>query len=243
MLKKLPILRVRRTGQNNTHADLRVRRDRVLCALQWLQQNNPFYTNITIDLTAIQRLPDDGIPPQLMAVDDEDTQHEHSSDEDNIDSLHEDTSSSHSFLPLPKRSATEEDAIRAAVNGEDVVDWQTIGEQPLNKFNTPGLASLAFPTLLPYGTGDPTYPGRQRKVTLADSFKHLTRYANKVDGTIHWQFASHPRFPYWALNMKPRHQLISQSSIYLHQHPTDAHITIEQLRDMVGHLSGQRLMQ
>lgn len=53
-VEKLPILLVRRTGQNNTHADLRVRRDRVLCALQWLQQNNPFYTNITIDLTAIQ---------------------------------------------------------------------------------------------------------------------------------------------------------------------------------------------
>ena len=50
------------------------------------------------------------------------------------------------------------------------------------------------------------------------------------------------RFPYWALNMKLRHQLLSQSSVYIHQHPGDANLTIENLRDMVGRLSAEQLM-
>lgn len=40
-----------------------------------------------------------------------------------------------------------------------------------------------------------------------------------------------------------RHQLISQSSVYLHHHPADAQLTVEDLRDMVGHLSAEQLMQ
>lgn len=53
---------------------------------------------------------------------------------------------------------------------------------------------------------------------------------------LQWRFASHPRFPYWALNMKMRHQLISQASIYFHQNPDNANLTIEELQAMVGSL-------
>ena len=67
---ELPILVLWRTGEDNTHTDLRVRRDSVFIALQWLQTHNPFYANITIDHVALHQLPDDGIPPELMAVDD-----------------------------------------------------------------------------------------------------------------------------------------------------------------------------
>lgn len=35
---------------------------------------------------------------------------------------------------------------------------------------------------------------------------------------------SHPGFLYWALNIKMRHQLISQTSIYLHHHPADGNL-------------------
>ncbi len=37
--------------------------------------------------------------------------------------------------------------------------------------------------------------------------------------------------------MKLRHQLISQASVFVHQH------TIDDLRDMVGHASAENLMQ
>lgn len=42
-VSRLPILVLRRHGQQNTHADFRVRRDKVLTALQWLQLNNQCY--------------------------------------------------------------------------------------------------------------------------------------------------------------------------------------------------------
>lgn len=67
-VQDLPVLLLRRTGEDNTHTDLRVRRDKVLNALQWLQQNNPFYTNITIDHVAVQQLPFDDIPAELIVA-------------------------------------------------------------------------------------------------------------------------------------------------------------------------------
>lgn len=58
----------------------------------------------------------------------------------------------------------------------------------------------------------------------------------------HRQFTSHFQFPFWALNMKQRHQLLSQSSVYLHHHPADAALTIEDLQSMVGSMSVAQLM-
>ena len=45
-VSQLPVLVVRRHGTENTHADFRVRRGKVMEALQWLQQNNRFYQDI-----------------------------------------------------------------------------------------------------------------------------------------------------------------------------------------------------
>ena len=102
---------------------------------------------------------------------------------------------------------------------------------------------MAFPTLFPYGKGDPTKCTRLREVSLTDGFKHLIKYADlSTDGTFTWRFASHPRFPYWALNMKQRHQLLSQARIYLTQNPEDANLTTEELRQMVGQMTANHLM-
>ena len=49
----------------------------------------------------------------------------------------------------------------------------------------------------------------------------------------------HPRFPYWALNMKQRHELLSQSKVYIQQHPCDASLTVQ---DMVGAMDSVQLM-
>jgi hypothetical protein len=78
---------------------------------------------------------------------------------------------------------------------------------------------------------------------LTEGFKHLIKYAESVDGTFHWRFASHLRFPYWALNMKLRHQSISQASVYYQQNPGDANLTIEDLQDMIGRPNSEHLMQ
>ena len=54
------------------------------------------------------------------------------------------------------------------------------------------------------------------------------------DGQYRWRFASHLRFPYWALNMKLHHQLLSQSRIYLQHNPNDAEMSTEDLRSLVA---------
>ena len=42
--------------------------------------------------------------------------------------------------------------------------------------------------------------------------------------------------------MKQRHQLLSQTSVYLQQHPGDANLMIDDLRAMVNTMSEQQLM-
>ena len=59
------------------------------------------------------------------------------------------------------------------------------------------------------------------------SLKHLIKFAERLpNGKCTWTFASHPIFPYWALDMKQWHQLLSQANTYL-----------QELKDMVNRFS------
>ena len=245
-IAQLPYLIIRKHGADNTHRDCRVRRQKVLEAITWLKDNNPFYAGIQIDYEALHRLPIDGVPSDLPTAEDpEQNAEEHTADEDTSQNNNdgEDSQHSHSFLPLPQAQRSEQDAIRALINGEDPLDWPSNDDDPINEFRTEGLATMAFPTLFPYGKGDPTKKTRLREVSLTEGFKHLIKYVDRSTvGTFSWRFASHPRFPYWALNMKQRHQLLSQARIYLTQNPEDSNLTIEELRQMVGQMSANQLM-
>ena len=42
-------------NKENTHRDCRVRRKRVLDAILWLKDNNPYYKDITINHAALQQ--------------------------------------------------------------------------------------------------------------------------------------------------------------------------------------------
>ena len=116
-----------------------------------------------INHAALRNLPEDSVPLDLLITEEDGAEADTDS---NDDAQSEHTGDSHSFLPLPSREATEDSAIRSIVNGDIPVDWPDIAGQPINEFRTPGLALQAFPTLFPYGSGDPTYPGRQCEVTL-----------------------------------------------------------------------------
>ena len=200
----LPYLIIRKHGTDNTHRDCTVRREKVLQAIMWLQANNPFYADVAIDYESLQRLPEDGLPDDLPTVEDPESNEEQDAQQE--DAENHIPHQSHSFLPLPQRQQTEQDAIRALINGVDPLDWPANDGDPINEFRTEGLASMAFPTLFPYGKGDPTKRTRLREVSSTDGFKHLIKYADlSTDGMFTWRFASHPRFPYWALNMKQRH--------------------------------------
>ena len=56
---ELDVIVVRKEGAAQSHRDFRVRRSRVLSALQWLQTNNIYYRGINIDPHALALLPED----------------------------------------------------------------------------------------------------------------------------------------------------------------------------------------
>ncbi|CAB4023269.1 ATP-dependent DNA helicase pif1 [Paramuricea clavata] len=223
-------------------------------AVLWLKTNNPFFKSIEIDRDVIQSLPENGIPDELKYVIDENKLSVHVENEgppqDPVMSANASVeelvlgSGSTSFIPMRRRQRKEGADIQDAVNEVDPLDWPSTEGNPINGFKTDGLATMAFPTLFPYGKGDPTNRARQHGITLTEAFKHLMKFAERLaDGKFEWRFASHPRFPYWALNMKQRHQLLSQANVYLRQHAADANMTMEELKkQMVNSMSANQMV-
>ena len=109
----LPYLIIRRDGTDNTHRDCTVRREKVLQAIMWLKANNPFYADVAIDYESLQCLPQDGVPDDLPTVEDpESNEEQHAQQEDAENQI---PLQNHSFLPLPQREQTEQDAICALI--------------------------------------------------------------------------------------------------------------------------------
>jgi len=48
--------------------DFKVRQSRVLQALQWLMENNPYFCEVSLDHAALAQLPENGELPGLSAV-------------------------------------------------------------------------------------------------------------------------------------------------------------------------------
>ena len=194
----LLILIVHRQGSHNTYADFRLRRERVLSALIWLGQNNKCYTDRVISQDALQRLSENDVPPNLFIIErcNDEIPHQaetHPTDSNLVNSSHQ--YYTHSLLPSPAQQRTEDNAIRSMINGENPLEWPVIEGNAINEFQTPFLATMAFPALFPYASGNPTNPARHHPVSITDRFKHLIKFG-ELDTNKHWRFASHPRFPY-----------------------------------------------
>ena len=91
---------------------------------------------------------------------------------------------------------------------------------------------MAFPTLFPDGKGDPTNQALLRDVPLHERIKHLLKFAENIDGKWVYRFASHPRFSFWAFNMLLRKRTLQQTGMFLKQNPGEAHLTVDELREM-----------
>ena len=81
------------------------------------------------------------------------------------------------------------------------IPWPAMGA-PLSEYSTRGLFSMAFPTLFPTGKADFTHPCR-KKLDLHEWAKHLMRYRDS-------QFATHPHFWFFTLNLIFRHRAMQQ---------------------------------
>ena len=73
--------------------------------------------------------------------------------------------------------------------------------------------------------------------------KHLLKFGEWFGDHWVYQFAKHPRFSYWALNMIQRKHTLQQSSVFIKQNPGDSHLTIDQLREMASNNSSTVFMK
>ncbi len=137
-------------------------------------------------------------------------------------------------MPVSEKQKQEVSAIRDQLFSNEPVNWPIVDDQPINEYQTPFLATLAFPTLFPNGKGDPTNPSLLKDIPLGERVKHLIKFAEHINGKWIYRFASHPRFCYWAFNMIQRKRTLPQSGIFLKQNPGEAHLTIDELREMVA---------
>ena len=134
--------------------------------------------------------------------------------------------------PLLLQSITEQEVVVKSVEecqsscsaspSPDTLMWPTIGGMPVNEFTTEGYIACAF------RTGAADFSGqRQIPVTTGNYLKHLMMYEDS-------HFAIHPCFRFFALNTKMRWQALQTGRVYMKQHPGDAQLSLDELRDMVG---------
>ncbi|CAB3978462.1 Hypothetical predicted protein [Paramuricea clavata] len=229
-------------GKDNTFKDVKVRREKVHHTLLWLLRNNPHYSNVTINQDALESLPIDGVPSDIMTVESE---NDILSDEiispdlgpssDNLeDKVYNETTEMSSFMPACEKQKTEVDAIKNQLFPNEPMNWPTVDNLPINEYQASFLATLVFPTLFPTGKGDPTNPSLLKDIPLGKKVKHLVKFAEQINGKWIFRFASHPRFCYWALNMIQRKRTLQQSGMFLKQNPGEAHLTIDELREMAA---------
>ena len=233
----------------------RVRRQQVLEALVNLKRNNKYYENIEIDSEALEALPEDGELEDLHVIrkGNDDASFEDISpvgaiaDEAKEQKETNEVHFSHSVVlsaalnlterqkldkfidSLGNKSADKQaeekgDSCKENCDQQDHMSWPTYGSNPISEFTTEGYFTQAFPALFPMGAGDFRSP-RLRSVTLGEYLKHIMRY---IDG----RFARHPRFRYFALNTMMRWRALETAQGFVKQNPSDAAITVEELREM-----------
>ena len=226
---ELDIILVKHPEISQPHQHFRVRRSVVLRTLQFLIANNIYFNDITLNQDNLLILPDDDCisNAHIFTVD----CNSFSSTFDTSELCNTEEDPEHlttTFVPGNYRSMTEEENIRRSSeeSSSNSVTWPTRGHNPINEFSSEGYFSCAFPTLFPTGAAD-FLALRLNKVTIGNYLKQLLLYD---DG----RFAKHCRFRYFALNTEMRWRALQTGRIYVHQNPNDDHLSIEELRDMVG---------
>ena len=222
--KDLSVIIVKVKGKNNSFRDVAVRREKVHNALLWLLQNNPHYAELEINEDALNSLPENGIPADLMTVE---TENEIISNDDVMsdlgpptenpseDIVYNNSTDMNSFLPVGEQLEQEIEAVRNQLSANEPMTWPAIESEPLNEYQISHLATMAFPTLFPDGKDDPTNQSILRNVPLQERIKHLLKFAEFIDGKWVYRFANHPRFSYWAFNMIHRKRILQQSGIFI----------------------------
>ena len=222
----------------------RVRKDKVFAALRFLKEYNPLYSDIVIDLDALDWI--DGAEGVLdgaeVKVDDFVTSADNTAETADMgpapdQAMHPaqtgDNVSCFGFLheggmgELSADDTTANDVLRNAVsqspNRKDiVVDWPDIGDIPVSEYSDKKIFALAFPWLFPGGLGDvKDHPG-----SITTWGKHMLFYQ---DG----RFARDKIFCFFALNYIVRRRNNSAGKFFVDDFQRNCPDTLEELKDAI----------
>jgi len=257
-LKGLPVIVFKIVGRDNYSKDFVVRRQKIADALYWLtgvnnlgEPNNPLYQNVKIDKQILATLPENGVLSHVSTVNCEDSESDIDihADEipfdsgpvnfDDAEKVFNSETEMTSFIPSNVDKKKERDIIDNEFFKQPETYELNVAGKPLSEFTVQNLASMAFPTLFPDGKGDPTNSAifsdtaENPTEAFAKKLKHLIKFAERINGKWVYRFASHPRFAYWAYNMLYRRRILGQGGFYLKQNPSEATLTIDDLKQML----------
>ena len=165
--KDLTVIIVTVKGRDNTFKDVAVQKQRVHGALVWLINNNPQYSEVLFNEDALNVLPENGVPSELMTVEtDNDIVSDNCSpdvgpptDNPSEDIVYNNRTEMSSFLPVGEQQQQEIGAVRNQLSENEPMQWPSLDNEPLNEYQVSYLATMAFPTLFPDGKGDATNQG------------------------------------------------------------------------------------
>ena len=222
-------------GGEAVRTEFRVRRGVILEWLLFLTQNNPLYSHVQIEHDALNSLP----------LDSHDTiEHMPLRQNTDVEPMVTDTGHiipSGEILHMALEGPADASMNRSeeALKEKVVLDWPAQSRDSVKEFGNPGLFAKCFPSVFPYGIGDPTSKTRDHSVSLSDGIHHLQKYAYVTsEQKLVWPFAQHRIAPFYAHDVHLRQALLGQSAIFLKQHenadaefPTSREALLEALQD------------
>jgi hypothetical protein len=252
--KDVPILVLKKKDQDNNVKNFNVNKNRVETVLKFLCNNNKYFieNGIQINNENLASLPENGIPQNLNEI----------VEESNVDSIIIDNGPEMQQQEIHNREAhaemnqePDEEYNTFVENNLDeplqldkiknAIDWPNRNRNPINEYTYQGLCSLVFPKLFPTGAGDPTTKSRIKEVSETLAYSHLMKFvAHKpINNEKYYPFAEHPRFKFWAYDRLRRQRALNQSKVYMSQNPSDANLTISELKEIIGNNESNELMK
>lgn len=261
--RTLPALNVivvrRNNGTPDNYKDFKVNKNTIMAWLTFLRQFNRYYRHIRINQQILNELPEDPaeVHQQLRHFDaDEPPQGNGAAPPDDLDEnqvvndggLHAGPNLQQP-VALDDAAANDDGVLETGValnvaaqpaeqvQVDELLDrivWPTRQTLPLDEFRTPGLFAKTFPTLFPFGIGDPFDNGRDRQSPpLNASIKHFIRYAiPNGRGGYKRPFDMNPRFAHYIQDVDERHRIFSEAKFYLKSNPQDANNSLHHIENM-----------
>ena len=208
---------------------LTVRRERVYNAVQFLIDNHPQYSDVSLDSDVLMTLPIDDVPQVII-----DTMHQHDDPDDEDGKEHSTYTPQTDLNEVPSDSVImnstgmidnegssvhSNDQLNSAINSLQGTMYIPHGSVPVNEYSNPDLWLGSYPWLFPYGTGGPEIE-RKVSISLKAYIKHLMLLADR-------KFSRDMSFKFHAFNILQKRDVSLHTSLQIRRpgfHSTAARI-------------------